>query len=70
MDRKTELILKDPFNKDRGLNMLFLNSRIKVLLIIWFDCESYGKNQYKKKQYKQHSSVFKELKTMNLSKVK
>ena len=63
MDRKTELILKDPF--EHALPKFENKS-----FVIWFDCESYGKNQYKKKQYKQHSSVFKELKTMNLSKVK
>ena len=30
--------------------------------IIWLDCEPYGNNQYKKKEYNQHSSVFKEFK--------
>ena len=69
MDRKTELILKDPFNKDKRFEHALPKFENKSF-VIWFDCESYGKNQYKKKQYKQHSSVFKELKTMNLSKVK
>ena len=29
--------------------------------ISWLDCEQYGKNQYKKKDHKQHSSVYKVL---------
>ena len=33
--------------------------------MIWLDCLPYGKNQYKKKEYNQHSSVFKEFKNNN-----
>ena len=36
--------------------------------IIWLDCEPYGKNQYKKKEYNQRSSVKKSSRTMIFSK--
>ena len=44
-----------------GLIMFFGNSRIRFLKISWLDCEKYGKNQCKKKEHNQHSSVFKML---------
>ena len=34
-----------------------LNLRIGFFNISWLDCEQYGKNQYKKKEHNQHSSV-------------
>ena len=43
-------------------NHIFQIFENKILKIIWLDCEAYGKNQYKKKEYSQHSSVFKEFK--------
>ena len=51
-----------PFPKDGGLIMFLGNSRIKFSEIICLDCKPYGKNQYKKKEYNQSSSPFKELK--------
>ena len=39
---------------------VFKNSKIKFSYIIWLDCEPYGKNQYKKKEYSQKSSMFEE----------
>ena len=30
--------------------------------IIWLHCDPYGKNQYKKKEYNQRKSLFKEFK--------
>ena len=62
MDRQTELILQDQFHKDGRLIMFFKNSKIKFSYIIWLDCEPYGKNQYKKKEYSQKSSMFEEFK--------
>ena len=41
--------------------MFFANSRVRFFKISWFDCDQYGKNQYKKKEHNQHSSVFKVL---------
>ena len=40
--------------------MYFGNSRTKFSYIIWHDCEPYGKNQCKKKEYNQHNLGFKE----------
>ena len=42
--------------------MFFGNSTVKFAQIIWLDCEPYENNQYKKKEYNQHSSVFEEFK--------
>ena len=47
--------------------MFFRDWRIKFYYIIWLDCEPYGKNQCKKKEYTQHSSVFKQLKKLSLA---
>ena len=41
---------------------VFQKFKNKVFLIIWVDCKPHGKNQYKKKEHNQHSSVFKEFK--------
>ena len=54
--------LQDPFLKDGGSFMFFGNSGIKCPSTIWLDCEPYGKNQFKKKEYNQHSPRFKEFK--------
>ena len=62
MDRRKGLIIQDPFHKNKGLIMFFQNSRVKLPYIIWLDCEPYEKNQYEKKEYNQHTSVFKEFK--------
>ena len=40
------------------LIMFFGNSRVRFLKISWLDCGQCGKNQYKKKEHNQHSSVF------------
>ena len=45
----------------RGLIIFFGNLRIRFFKISWLDCEQYGKNQYKKKERNQQSSVFKVL---------
>ena len=45
------------FHKDRDLIKFFGNLRI----IIWLACEPYKMNQYQKKEYNQHSTLFKEL---------
>ena len=66
MDRRTGLILQDPFHKDGGLIMFFGNSRRQFSLIIWLDCKRYGKNKCKKKEYNQYISGFKELKNNDL----
>ena len=41
--------------------MFFENSRLRFFKISWLICEQYGKNQYKKKEDNNHSSVFKVL---------
>ena len=38
-----------------GLILFFGNSIIRFFKTSWLDCEQYGKNQYKKKEHKQHS---------------
>ena len=52
--------------------MFFRNLRIKFDLIvsniIWLDCEPYG-IQSKRKEYNQHSSVFKQSSLANLRKI-
>ena len=64
MDRETDRQLnKNDFMRtllQRGLIMFFGNSKINFLKIICLDCKPYGKNQYKKKEYNQYSSVLKE----------
>ena len=42
-----------------GLIVFFGNSRIRFPKISWLDCGQCGKNQYKKKEHNQHSSVVK-----------
>ena len=42
--------------------MFFRNSIIRFFNISWLNCEQFPKNQYKKKEQKQNSSVFKVLK--------
>ena len=37
--------------------MFFGNLRMRFFKIGWLNCEQYGKNDYKKKERNQHSSV-------------
>ena len=64
MDRETDRQLnKNDFIRTllhKGLIMFFGNSKINFFKIICLDCKPYGKNQYKKKEYNQYSSVLKE----------
>ena len=53
--------VKDISQISRGLVMFFRNLRIRFFKISWLDCGQNGKNQYKKKERNQHSSVFKVL---------
>ena len=50
---------------NRSLITFFGNSRIRLFLNKWLDCEQYGKNQYKKKEYGQLSSMFKVLRYLS-----
>ena len=47
---------------NRGFVMFFKKENS---LLSWLDCEQYRKNQYKKKEYKQHSSMFKVLRCLS-----
>ena len=44
-----------------GLIMFFASSRLRFFKISWHNYEQYGKDQHKKKEHNQHSSVFKVL---------
>ena len=66
MDRKTGLILWDPFDKDGGLIMFLgrkFENKIFLNYLAWFWAIW---KEYKKKEHNQPSSEFKEFKNNDL----
>ena len=58
--KRTDFI--GPLRQKWRFDHVFWKPKIKFSEIIWLDCEPYEKNQYKKKEHNQHSSMFREFK--------